>query len=217
MILLVIVNLADDKKEHLDEVALSNMSTMYNNGNLTATDITITGKINFKGGDGTVTTLANPGDKLLTSDSNINANGLVVGQTVDPDWHYGIAIGAAANIEAVTGKIKHNTGWQMYGNGAAWFPVDIEVVGPIIGRDTLKLAKNAHISGLNIGATINSWNNAIVFDIPDNIDAATGKIKQGRGIGFDVGGTLYTFTDVHMNNGLIMTGGSGVNNNGRML
>jgi hypothetical protein len=141
MILLVIVNLADDKKEHLDEVALSNMSSMYNNNNLTATDITITGKINFKGGDGTVTTLANPGGKLLTSDSNINANGLVVGQTVDPDWHYGIAIGAAANIEAVTGKIKHNTGWQMYGNGAAWFPVDLEVVGPIIARDSIVTTK----------------------------------------------------------------------------
>ncbi len=138
IVLLVIINLAEDKNEHIDEVALSNMATMYNNGNITATDLTITGKINFKNGDNTVTTLTNPGNKLLTSDSNINANGLVVGQTVDPDWHYGIAIGDAANIEAVTGKIKHNTGWQMYGNGAAWFPADINVTGPIIATGGVK-------------------------------------------------------------------------------
>ena len=103
MIFLVIVNLAD-KKEHLDEVALSNMSTMYNNGNLTATDITVTGKIKLQNADNTIVTLTNPGGTDLKLDAfHLQASGTI--NAIAGSINAGTEITAGTDI-TTSGKIK---------------------------------------------------------------------------------------------------------------
>ena len=49
VILLIMVNLTDDKNEHIDEVVLANMATMINSGTIaSAGNITATGDITGK-------------------------------------------------------------------------------------------------------------------------------------------------------------------------
>jgi hypothetical protein len=170
VVFLVIVNLPNDKNEHIDEVALSNMATMINNGNITATDLTVTGTIKLQNADGTVVLLNNGGKKNCKIDGRITANnsnigGLYIGAT--KTGKHGISIlenpGGAWVVDTDTYILNDDAGIGITSNGiTSNINLDVngklEVTGNVkvkgdgISDGTLETTKNANISGVYIGA-----------------------------------------------------------------
>lgn len=143
---MIIVNLAGDTNEHLtDTKALLNVESLYNNQNLTTTDLTVTGKINLKNANGSIITLYNNGGSLVTDSNFISKCQMSCAGILK------ICGGDPANSATKKFIFMHDSNHNLYTDGIkAW------IGSPSI--NDLIVTGNANIGGDIKGNTINCTN-----------------------------------------------------------